>query len=371
MKAIHLTSVHSPYDPRILHKECRTLAQKGFEVVLIAPASNHEIVNGVRIRAVHPPSSRAQRIWKTVPAVLTAAWAEQGDIYHIHDPELIPVGILLRLRGVPVIYDVHEDYVTSVRQKDYLSPRARQLLAMLVAAAERWSTLAFEIVIAERYYSERFPHATPVLNYPVLDDGLKTTPLFGTVRNLLYTGSVSIDRGALNYARLLHYLPGFKIHLVGRISSSLLELLRAAAQPHEDRLVVPFVDHFVPPSEISEYCRKRRWLAGLSIFPRTPHYARKELTKFFQYMAFGLPIIATDFPVWAELFRRTGAGITVAPDDYEGIAAIIRDLAENSLEAAAVGCSGREAVAANFRWDSQAKVLLQLYAQLGGARSPT
>jgi glycosyltransferase involved in cell wall biosynthesis len=365
MKVVHLTSVHSPGDPRIFHKQCRALAAAGLNVVLIAPCDENFVQDGVRVRCVTPRTSRSQRLTRTLSSVLRAAWSERADIYHIHDPELIPVGILLRARGVPVIYDVHEDYVTGIRQKKYVPRMFRPVLASAAGMAERLSSSIFETVVAEKYYASRFPRSTRVLNYPILDPATRASNWYAPVPRLVYTGSVSSDRGALTYARILRHLPDFEIHLVGRTGVELRDRLMDEAGPCSDRLVIPFVGSFVQPARIFEYCNERCWLGGLAIFPRTAHYEQKELTKFFEYMACGLPVIASDFPVWRDLIHTNESGIVVPHDDLTAAATAILDLLQRPAAAAGMGRAGRAAVEEHFQWHSQAEALVDLYHSLG------
>jgi glycosyltransferase involved in cell wall biosynthesis len=152
-KVAHLTSVHPAGDTRIFYKECRTLARIGYEVVYIVPHDQDEKTDGVRIRAVPRPDNRLERMLRTTRHVYKAALAEDADIYHFHDPELIPYGLLLRIRGKTVIYDVHEDYATSIGHKAYLPYLFRMPLARIWGRAEKFVTEPLHRVLAERYYS--------------------------------------------------------------------------------------------------------------------------------------------------------------------------------------------------------------------------
>src|SRR5690606_10766115 len=171
VSVVHLTSVHPPNDNRIFHKECRTLAEAGYKVTLVAPSDNDDIVDGVKVKVKFVPrcDRRLARMLLTTWRVFRAGLAEKGDIYHFHDPELIPFGLLLRLAGKRVIYDVHEDYVTSISQKRYLPRLLPRIFARLFGWFEKYSSKAFVLVLAERYYSKRFPAGTLILNYPRLD----------------------------------------------------------------------------------------------------------------------------------------------------------------------------------------------------------
>jgi hypothetical protein len=100
-----LTSVHQAFDVRIFHKQAKTLAQTGYDVTLIAQHNKNEIVDGVKIVALSASPNRLYRMIVTSLCILRLALKQKGNIYHFHDPELIPVGILLKLLGKKVIYE--------------------------------------------------------------------------------------------------------------------------------------------------------------------------------------------------------------------------------------------------------------------------
>ncbi len=116
-KVCILTSVHPPFDVRIFHKEAKSLVKAGYDVTLIAQHDKEEIVDGVKIINLQKPRNRIERMTKTVSELYQKALRVDADIYHFHDPELIPVGKALKKRGKAIIYDVHEDYYESIKLK--------------------------------------------------------------------------------------------------------------------------------------------------------------------------------------------------------------------------------------------------------------
>lgn len=370
MKVIHLTSVHAARDTRIFHKECRTLAAAGYEVVLVAPHQRDETEHGTRIRPIKPPATRWQRLTRVVTQICQAAIREDGDLYHFHDPELIPLGWLLKLRGKQVVFDVHEDYETSIRQKSYLPHWCSALLAAVWRSFERVATSPFEIILAEKYYRERFPDGVAILNYPSLDILPKPTQRRHIPPRLVYTGTLREDRGALTYAQLAAMVPDIDVHIVGRCSEALRRRMITAAGAAKDRLHLEVTPTGVSYSRIAS-CYREPWLAGLALFPPTPHYMRKELTKFFEYMASGIPILCSDFPVWRDLVLGNDCGLCVDPENPAAIAHAISWLRDHAAEARAMGRRGRQAVLERYNWESQGRKLLAFYDDLlgdGGAR---
>ena len=111
IKLIHLTSAHFRYDTRIFIKMCSSLAEHGFDVSLVvADGLGDEIKNKVNIVDVGVKSGgRLSRMTKTVNKVFKKAVELDVDIYHLHDPELLPIGLKLKKLGKKVIFDSHED----------------------------------------------------------------------------------------------------------------------------------------------------------------------------------------------------------------------------------------------------------------------
>ena len=95
-RVCHLTSVHSPRDPRILKKECHSLANAGYEVHLIACSDKYVDLKPVIFHSIPIPRNRLIRMTITVLRIFSQALKIKGSLYHFHDPELIIIGLLTR-----------------------------------------------------------------------------------------------------------------------------------------------------------------------------------------------------------------------------------------------------------------------------------
>jgi len=362
-RVVHLTTVHNPFDNRIFHRECKTLAAAGYEVVLMAEHGNDESQSGISIRALPHAGSRLARMSLAVGRTFRLALTARADLYHFHDPELIPAGLLLRFLGKQVIYDIHEDNFTAIREREYLPSWLRGLVARTFALAEAGASRYFHLILAERYYAERFPRGTTILNYarfPELDEtALAQRPRAENPR-LIYTGNVKEYRGARYHAQLLQHLPSAEVFLVGRCDKDLAVDLQRTID--STRLHFEGVGTYVPHERIVDYYLREYWTAGLALFPPSQHTSRKELTKLFEYMAYGIPVLCSNFPNLREIVEGAECGLCVNSTNGAEAAEAVRYLWEHPDQARRMGENGRESARTTYNWDTQAEKLLDFYA---------
>jgi len=365
-RVVHITTVHHPTDPRIYHKECLSLKQAGFDVYLVAKddkQTDEKPIKHVRLKSY---KSRLKRmIFGTIDAYKKAKRL-RADIYHFHDPELMIVGWLLKKKSNVVIYDIHEDYVTSILQKQYVNRWLRLFLAKLYKILEKLLTRRMELCLAEKYYYDIYKRGVCVLNYPLMNDITLNNRHDNRSfeQKVLYTGNVTEDRGALIHARLPLIDEHISVHFIGKCDSQLADQMKQIAANAKDRITIEGVDRFVEKEDIEKAYINHRWLAGIAIFPPTDHYMKKELTKFFEYMNAGLPIICSNFPVWKSFVETYECGIAVDPYDETDIKRAIDYLRDHPEEARRMGKNGKRAVSEKLNWQVEERKLINWYNEL-------
>jgi len=162
MHIVHITSAHPAYDTRIFYKECRSLTKEGYQVTLCVPHTREELIDGVRILPVTLRKGRLLRMLTSTFDVFRKALQLHADLYHFHDPELVPLGLLLMAMGKRVIYDIHEDVPRSILSRDYMHPMARRVISWLFERLENFAATRFSaLVSATPAISRRFAPLNP------------------------------------------------------------------------------------------------------------------------------------------------------------------------------------------------------------------
>lgn len=368
-KVVHVTSVHPALDNRILFKECRSLARAGHEVVLIAPHDADEVVDGVRIRAFPRAHGRLARMTRGVRAALRLCREERADVVHAHDPELMPGLARLARDGAKVVFDMHENVVADIRTKPWLPSWARGAIADAVGRGMRVWLRDACVVFAESSYPRDYPwitRGTTVLNLPRLDELLAIRAPRSAAFRVAYVGSITAQRGSLTTIEALGLLRARGIDagfdLVGLVDQAHADEIRAAAVRAGVADVV--LHGYLPPGPA--YAIAARCSVGLAVLDDDPNLRDSYPTKLFEYMALGLPVIVSDFPLWRDVVDAAGCGVCVPPGDASALADALELLARAPEAARRMGDRGREAAIARYRWETEEEKLLRLYEELVG-----
>ena len=365
-RVVHLTSVHEAFDTRIFMKECRSLAMAGYEVLLVVPHEHDLTRDGVRIAAVPLPKSRLARATRTAWNVFAKGLGLRADVYHLHDPELLPYGLLLKLLGKRVIYDAHENLPKDVSSKHYLPRPLRGLLTLAVDVAERAVCFAFDgIVTVTTGIAVRFPYTRTVLarNYPLRSEfpAVAGAPYATRRAAVLYLGGLNEIRGVREMVRAIGRLDaslGAELWLAGRFDPPSLEQ-ELAREPGWAR-----TRHLGWLSRDEIAARLAQARVGLLVLHPVPNFLDSLPIKLFEYMAAGLPVVASRFPAWEAVLED--AGLFVDPLDDRAIAQALTHLLANRDEARRRGESGRAAVDRTLHWEREAGALLTLYGRIVG-----
>lgn len=362
-----ISSVHRWNDTRILYREGRTLSEKyRVEINAVAPIKQHKWED-IQIRGL-----RCLPRWARPINWITLGWRalrSPARVIHFHDPELLPLGLLLQLFGKEVIYDVHEDVPLDLLEKKWIPFLFRRLAVWIYrffqALADRFLSA---IVAATEPIATQFQHPrlTVARNYPPVDffPEVGSQPAYraGSRLNLIYVGSISESRGVLEIIMACKYLPkswDYKLTILGAVEmgSAYGRQLSAAARPYDGR--IEFRGHLDFKEAISALQAAH---LGLVCTQPTPNDVVGLPLKLFEYMAVGLAVVMSDFPAWREHITDYPLYESVDPTDPAAIAWGICNMVRRltAVDARQVEAGRREA-RNKYNWSSQAELLLSLY----------
>jgi glycosyltransferase involved in cell wall biosynthesis len=366
---VHATVVHTRYDIRILFKQCASLSGDGvgFVSLLVADGKGDETWNGVRIHDVgQAPLGRVGRAVTGTFRMWRAIRKARPDLVQIHDPELLPLAIVLNASGTRVLFDMHENLPRQILTKTWIAPKARRLVGSIARAAQAVAARRIPTIFAEESYTRDFPSAVRsvvVLNYPLVDSLTTIVREKRTRFTVGYIGGLSEERGAPIVVKAIARLrqEGMDIGgvLIGPVAAGPAVADMLATADREGWLTVPGrLKPEIGWSLLAE-CH-----VGVAILQPLSNFVESYPTKLFEYMALGLPVVVSDFPLWREVVGKSGCGLLVDPTDVDALAAALRWIFEHPNEAAQMGRNGRGAVLEKYRWESEFKKLKDFYAEV-------
>ena len=350
-------------------REGFSLARR-YRLTMVLTRPEPSVHPGIRFVGVPFFAKIWQRVLFVHPRLIWHALRSSARLVHLHDPELIPLGLLLTALGRRVIWDVHEN---TRRQFSAKKIHASFPLRWLFNFFDRLAQRHFHLIFAETsylagYQNLRKPHAV-VLNYAPLSllEPFRRKPDTALVPEFFYIGQLSFARGldvlVAACARLHDEFPDFRVHLFGPLGFDVFDRAAMERVPGFG-LAQPHLIFHGPTDARRAFPVAARCLAGLALPKPVGDFPDSYPTKLFEYLALGLPVIASDFPLYRAVVEPPGCGLCIDPTSPEALADALRFFLEHPEASRRMGKEGRTAAETRYAWASQEAVLFDYYGRI-------
>lgn len=357
-----MSSHHSPCSIRILKKQCVALAKEGYHVYYVVPGSGEEEIDGVNLRYVRKKAGFLGRVFINPLRTYIASKRINADLYHFHDPELMFFGFLLKLSGNKVVYDVHENLPAKcadagLKKIFLLGP----FFVWLIDRLEKFFAGRFDFnITVNQDIADRLPAFKTIIitNYPIL------SLIHFTKYKQANDPPVIIYAGLLNRIRGIKELVAAMAFVKNKASLVLLGTWQDDAYKNECLQLESWTYCFYGgnvPLEVAYKIMDSSDIGIVNFMPLDNHLYSMP-NKAFEYMAFGLPTIMSDFPFWRAKFAD--CALFVDPQNPKNIASAIIELAVNPSLRQNLGLQGRQFVENSYSWEAESKKLISTYRKL-------
>lgn len=355
IKIAHITSVHVHKDIRIFMKECQSLSKK-YEVHLF----NKEfegIIEGVIFHKVPFMKNKILRLFTSWYLALIATFSKNYKVIHFHDPELIFATPFWKILGKKVVYDIHENYPKQISQRKNIPVPIRFFFTIIIRFIEVFFSVFIDLIIVVlddlRPNLAKINKHITIGNIPIIDYTFQKKE---RLMQFCYIGAMSEERGLLKISKILNK-KNIDLVLAGNFSSESFknqilsfENVRYEGVVARDRIIEIVSD------SICGIC---------TLFP-TPNHLNSSPNKFFEYLVYGTPVIASNFQTWLNFIPSDKSFIYyVDPESTHEIEnAVDKIVGLTSEKINQKGLDGHIFIEKNFNWNKEEKKLLCAYEKL-------
>ena len=365
MKIFIFTSVHIWKDTRIFIKEASSLA-KHFDVELHAPADfEYKKINNVKIYGL--PLWKTQKDRRAIRKLIKERLKKSdADVYHFHDPELIPIGLYLKLKGKTVVYDAHENISKQVLTKEWIAKPIRRLISIGMFIFEKFSSIFFDRIITVIPSIKKsflpFNKKTDIIyNYPMLQE-VEIKKFEEKEVDAIYVGSVTRIRNIFNMIKAGEIVkknkPNVLFKIVGPIDEELKKEVDEYIIEHDLKENVIITGRMDYNLMVQELLKSK---IGLGVILPQKNLIDSVSTKMFEYMMFRLYVVASNFPLWKELVDEIQCGVTVDPSDPQSIADAVIYALENEKILKEKSQNAYKYIVEEYNWGIEEKKLINIY----------
>jgi glycosyltransferase involved in cell wall biosynthesis len=373
-RVLFVQSVPHAHHPRHHYRLAAALGEAGYDVTTLAPPDlSPGQVDAVPVEYLPPRRGRLART-TSAPLTVLAAARRQPMVVHVVSLDLLPWAVVLRLlRRCVVLYDSNEEYDSMMLIKEWLPPWSRRLLGRLVRWAEPWlATRLDAATTALPATHEKFARAgvrsVLVRNFPPLSMMTQDGSSAGEHRyDVLLGGSLPDDQIQLlaaTAAELERVRPGVRWLLAARSYGEREQRLLESALEDEGVRKHFELRYNVPFAEM-----KAMMVAsaiGFVLYPGDVNYGARIPIRIFEYMASGLPFVASDLPTTAEFTRGRGVAELVPAGDPVAYARALAALLDDPERQASMSARGPVLAREEYNWQRESGKLVELYRSLVG-----
>jgi glycosyltransferase involved in cell wall biosynthesis len=369
VKVCHVSSAHSVHDDRIFFKECSSLADD-FDVHLIAIGEKDEVLNNVQIHALPKSSSRFNRFFLLQIKILIQAFKINAKVYHFHDPDLIIFGLIQKMLGKKVIYDMHELVYFQINDKEWLGNGwIKKMISSIYLMFEKMGVRFFDrIIIAEdgywnyinKNYKKQIYKFIAIRNFSIYQLIKQTEPNISiknsNKRIIVYAGGLSKIRGIKEIIDAIQTIENITFLTLGQWEN---DDYKKQCELADLNYKMNYIG-LVKMDKVYSYLKVAD--IGIANLYHKPNYLTSLPIKAFEYMASGIPIIMSDFPYWIETFSQ--CALFVNPLDANDIKDKIELLLSDKQLSSKLADAGNKLVIEKYTWEAESKLLVKHYQQL-------
>lgn len=366
-KVCHVISGYHRIDARIFQRQCKSLSKFGFEVsILTNDGEPNETIENIKIY-------KTNWFWKNRIIILLFAKFQffknaieiNADIYQLHSPELLSLGLKLKRNGKVVIYDAHEDLPRHILEKDWIPVLFRKPLSIFIES--------YMNSILKHYHEIVSPHehvvsnlkkisnnVSVIANFPLINyDFHSDIESYKKINNVMcYSGTVYSYSNQEVILEVMNNIKNVNYEIAGYIESNHLQNLSKFKSFNR----VKFLGR-IAWNDLHLFYKKS--VIGLVIYDYKLNLGYKlgsfGTNKIFEYMEAGLPVICTDFKLWKMVIEKYNCGICVEPNNLVQLESAINYLISFKEKAFEMGQNGRKAVINEYNWATQEKIYIEIF----------